>query len=447
MMSSLPPVIFFDDRAESRFGPLTELRAASELRCGAFSLEEKLLRRLGSAGIRDITRSYDTPTGTIRFSPTLLGSSQSVIFLSIRALLRPEAVDVMTNSRTECRFESTSGSFLGARFSTESIIRQGDDWADTLVDTLSKRIPRLTIPSGRMDYPWHLVQAIREEIAFDLALADADDAGVANPLLPADVTTRGGENIRITGQVFIGPGVILDAESEQIRLDEGSRIDAGAMLVALDGPIWIARNARVMPGAILTGPVYVGPSSIIRPGARLNGAVAVGPYCRVGGEVSGALMQGYSNKQHSGYLGASFVGEWVNLGAATDNSDLKNNYRPIEVTLDGQIIDSGDLHVGVFLGDFVRTAIHTRLNSGTAVGSCCNLFGADFPDKAVPPFIWFGSSGYQECRLDKALETIRVVMSRRGRELDARLEAALNDLFDRSRDERAEFLGRVGRPS
>jgi len=442
-MTSAIPYILYDDSTNSAFGPLTELRRPSDLRCGAFTLEEKLLRRLRSAGAAQIFAPGDGLTHP-RFELATLGETPLATFVSSTAILTQEAADQIAEARTESVFENSDHEVLGACLGATRINQLARDWPGIVIEDAIRGLPRKQINGLHARYPWQLVNWVGEQVAADLQIAESESNSVPLPL-PVETQVRNAENLGVTGDVYIGPGIVFDASAYPIRLEEGCRIEAGAILAALDGPIWIDRRARIMPGAIVSGPAYIGPDSIIRQGARLNGEIALGPFCRVGGELSGVIMQGYSNKQHSGYLGTSFLGEWVNLGAATDNSDLKNNYRPIEVVLEGRKIDSGSLHVGVFLGDFVRTAIQTRLNSGTAVGSCCNLFGSDFPDKAVPPFIWAASDGYQVYKIEKALETIRTVMERRKRRLTPDHEAMLRKLYADTEEVRGEFIRKQGK--
>ena len=257
---------------------------------------------------------------------------------------------------------------------------------------------------------------------------------------PDDIIVRNDKNLISSGDVRIGAGAILDAEGDRIRLENGVKINSGVIIEAEDGPVWIAENAVIEAGAIIKGPAYIGPNSIVRSEARLSDGVSLGPHCRVGGELSSVILQGYSSKQHSGYLGNSYLGSWVNLGAATDNSDLKNNYKPVSVAINGEDINTGSLHVGVFLSDFVRTAIHTRLNSGTMVGVCCNLFGNDFPAKEIPAFTWQGSDGYQSYKFSKALETMKTIMGRRQRSMTMALEALLKEIHDATAGQRHSFM-------
>jgi UDP-N-acetylglucosamine diphosphorylase/glucosamine-1-phosphate N-acetyltransferase len=256
---------------------------------------------------------------------------------------------------------------------------------------------------------------------------------------PGDVLVRGAAQIKVAGPVNCGPGATLDAENGTIILGEEVELGAGAILNAQSGSIWLDRKVKVEPGAIIQGPAYIGPESVIRAGAQISGGVCFVPHCRVGGEVSSSIIQGYSSKQHAGYLGNSCLGSWVNLGAATDTSDLKNNYRPVTVSFGGRPINTGRLHVGATIGDFSRTAIHTRLASGTVIGTCCHLLTADFPPGELPPFTWAGPNGPSEYRFDKAMETIAAIMPRRGRQLTAGLAEVLRKIFERTRNERSNF--------
>jgi UDP-N-acetylglucosamine diphosphorylase/glucosamine-1-phosphate N-acetyltransferase len=421
-----------------RFGPLTELRQPQSLRCGAFSVHDKLIKRLTLKGYIEDPNPHPADDS---INSTLAIRAQDVtgrLFLDNCAILTDTALSQIFEAGYETRFVSESGQLLAIKTAQEHWW-EGYLTKDQIAKLVQSCSNEIRLEARRIDYPWQVLEANGAEIESDMEMTDGDFDGIYTRV-PTDVIGRGVENLRIGEGVVFGPGVILDADRHQIRIEERCLIEAGVILNARNGSIWIGANTEIRAGAVISGPVYIGENSIVRPGSRLNGNVSLGQECRVGGELSDVIMQGFSNKQHSGYLGNAYLGEWVNLGAATDNSDLKNNYRPINVTFNGELIETGSLHIGVFIGDFVKTAIQTRLNSGTAVGSCCNLFGPDFPDKSLPPFVWFGSEGYEEYRLDKALETIQVVMSRRGRILTETLKNRLTDLFESSRTVRDSFL-------
>src|SRR5262249_53676820 len=157
---------------------------------------------------------------------------------------------------------------------------------------------------------------------------------------------------------------------------------------------------------------------------------SLGPVCRIGGEVAESVVQGFSNKQHEGFLGHSYLSEWVNLGAGTDTSDLKNNYSTVKVWESGRMVDTGELFVGLLAADHVKTAIGTRFNTGTVVGLASQLSGNALPPKFVPPFSWGTDSGLAVYRFERALETARAVMLRRDVALADAYAARLRAVFD-----------------
>jgi UDP-N-acetylglucosamine diphosphorylase/glucosamine-1-phosphate N-acetyltransferase len=172
-------------------------------------------------------------------------------------------------------------------------------------------------------------------------------------------------------------------------------------------------------------------------GGKIEGGTSIGPVCRIGGEVEGSIFLGYSNKYHQGFLGHSYVGEWVNLGALTTNSDLKNNYSSVKVVLDGSPIDSGLTKVGAFIGDHVKTGIGTLLNTGVSIGFASNLFGGGMvKQKYIPAFIWGSAEKQEEYQLEKATQTARMVMKRRDKELVKQENVLFKKIFQLTEKER-----------
>jgi len=443
---------FYEDHGFTNFGPLTDTRPVWALRCGAFTLGEKLLRQFQiwkySIILRDsLTSSYierkeierkerpELPVCTQFNSKT---QTETVLFVNGQAKFNGTSIKKLKNESDEVVY-TLNQQPAAIRLSSKNLdrirwINNGQFDQDSI-----RFLKRRPIEGRFFNYPWELVNQAESEIAEDLDMVRAYKPG-SQLSFPEYVTVRNPANIESTGDIRLCPGLVIDAQNSIVRLENGSTLGPGVILDARSGPIWIDENADIQAGAILIGPVYIGSDSIVRPGARLSSGVCLGPHCRLGGEISNTIIIGYSAKQHSGYIGTSYIGEWVNLGATTDNSDLKNNYRPVEVQLRGVKINTGSLHFGVVIGDFCRTAIQTRLNTGTIIGTCCNIFGPDFPDKAIPSFTWFGSNGYQEYRIKKALETISVVMPRRGRKLTPALKKLLQEIFNASALDRERFL-------
>jgi UDP-N-acetylglucosamine diphosphorylase/glucosamine-1-phosphate N-acetyltransferase len=210
----------------------------------------------------------------------------------------------------------------------------------------------------------------------------------------------------------IYPGVQMVSE-ENIVVGEGAVIRPGVVLDASAGPIIISDGATVMPNASVIGPVYVGMKSIIKTGAKILEGTSIGDVCKVGGEVDETIFGAYSNKQHDGFIGHSYLGEWVNIGAGTDNSDLKNNYSAVRMWSAGRLRGTGRQFLGLIMGDHSKTAIGTQFNSGTVVGFNCNVFGPGMVDKFVPSFTWGHGVSAQTYDVEKAFLTAQVVMERR----------------------------------
>ncbi len=436
-------ICIFEDARIFDFGQLIELRPVWALRSGAFTLGERLAKQFPEAEFTYNPRSNlrsllaeNVPEEKIGFE-SCDAQSPGTLFINGRAWLNNENVIALKETARSSVFIS-NGEIVAFRLDKFVDIKKLWDAQGLLQENAIANLPQIELSVKMFRFPWEFVDFAENAIRSDLQLESK-----IHPLWeidpPSDCHVRELGNVHVGMELSIRPGAIIDATKNVVRLEENVIVGPGAILDATDGPIWVDEGTEIKAGAMIMGPVYIGKNSIIRPGARLYGGVALGEHCRVGGEVANTIMIGYSSKQHSGYLGSSYIGEWVNFGANTDNSDLKNNYKPVDVTINGRKVNTGSLHVGVIVSDFCRTAIQTRLNTGTVVGICCNLFGSDFPDKAVPSFTWFGADGNMEYRLDKALETIEQVMPRRKRKLTSALRKLLTFHFASTVAERASF--------
>jgi UDP-N-acetylglucosamine diphosphorylase/glucosamine-1-phosphate N-acetyltransferase len=216
-------------------------------------------------------------------------------------------------------------------------------------------------------------------------------------------------------------------------------------MVVLDtkhGPVIVEDGAVVFPHTRIEGPGVIGPGTQIV-GGKIREGCTIGPVCRVGGEVEESIIHGYSNKYHDGFLGHAYVGEWVNLGGITTNSDLKNDYSSVQVYVRGELMDSGSTKVGSFIGDHTKTSIGTYLNTGTVLGVGCNILasGGVLTLKYIPSFCWFFnnhlSKGYG---LAQMIQTAKVVTSRRKRELTPEEIAVLEHVHALTKDERNEMI-------
>jgi len=218
------------------------------------------------------------------------------------------------------------------------------------------------------------------------------------------------------GNIFLEPGVKIRA----------------AVLNAEDGPIYLGRNAEVQEGALIKGPFVLGESAVVNMGGKMRGDTTIGPFCKVGGEISNSVLFGFSNKAHDGFIGNTVIGEWCNLGAGTNTSNLKNNYGDVSLFSykTGKLENTGTQFCGLMMGDHSKTAINTMLNTGTVVGVCSNIFGSGFPPKFVPSFSWGGAGKFEIFNLEKALEIAGKVMARRSVELSDTDKAILQHISE-----------------
>jgi UDP-N-acetylglucosamine diphosphorylase/glucosamine-1-phosphate N-acetyltransferase len=226
---------------------------------------------------------------------------------------------------------------------------------------------------------------------------------------------------------------------ENIFIEEGAKLEF-VTLNASTGPIYIGKDAEIMEGAVIRGPFALCEKAQVKMGAKVYGATTVGPHSRIGGEVKNAVLFANSNKGHEGYLGDSVLGEWCNIGADSNNSNLKNNYEEVKLwsyETEG-FAKTGLQFCGLMMGDHSKCGINTMFNTGTVVGVSANIFGSGFPRNFVPSFSWGGASGFTTYITKKAFETARIVMSRRNVEFDEREAAILEHVFELTKKWRKE---------
>ncbi len=254
---------------------------------------------------------------------------------------------------------------------------------------------------------WHIFEQNRSQIIADFELI-----------------TRGRKSQPITDPHTVAYG------KDNIFIEEGAVVKA-AILDAENAPIYLGKNSIVEIGCMIRGAFALCEGASLNFGAKMRGDTTIGNFSKFGGEVSNVVVQGYSNKAHEGYLGNSVIGEWCNMGADTNCSNLKNTFKPVSIWNYRlkSYIDTEKLFCGTFMGDFVRCGINTMLNTGTVIGVGANVFGADFPPKFVPDFAWGGAEGFVKTHLDKLLETASVMKARRGQVLTEEDKAILMHIY------------------
>ncbi|MCR9181654.1 MAG: GlmU family protein [Flavobacteriaceae bacterium] len=227
------------------------------------------------------------------------------------------------------------------------------------------------------------------------------------------------------------PDSVFCVNKEQIFLEEGAKVEL-ASLNASSGPIYIGKDAEIMEACAIRGPFALCDYSTLKMGAKIYGPTTIGPHSKVGGEVNNSVIFGYSNKAHDGFLGNSVIGEWCNLGADTNNSNLKNNYAEVRLWNYNteNFARTGLQFCGLLMGDHSKCGINTMFNTGTVVGVSANIFGSGFPRNFIPSYSWGGASGMTTFKTDKAFEVAREVMKRRNLEFTEQDEKIMEHVFE-----------------
>ena len=360
-------ICIYEDEHYANLYPLTYTRPVFELLCGTMSLGERIRRYFPDAHLVFKCREAIIPTLKEKYPaiPINLLIEGPSLYIN-GAVLFDEALfnKITSDPNLTLTCEDTTVAFWNA--------------LSTKKEACRAKIVR---------YPWDLIRYNPDMIKSDFKNAN-----------------------RTEGKIFDGVHLI---EPSNISIGKNSVIKPGVVLDAEHGPIMIGDNVTVMPNAVIEGPCYIADHSIIKAGSKIYEGTSIGPVCKVGGEVEASILHGYSNKQHDGFLGHSYIGEWCNLGADTNTSDLKNNYSSVKMNVNGKEVDTGSLFIGLMMGDHSKSGINTMFNTGTTVGVSSNVFGAGFPPKTIPSFAWVDGQDVQGYRLDKAIEVARIVMARR----------------------------------
>jgi len=233
------------------------------------------------------------------------------------------------------------------------------------------------------------------------------------------------------------PDTVQYVNKENIFIEEGAEISF-SILNASTGPIYIGKDALIMEGSIVRGPFAMCENAVLKIGAKIYGPTTLGPYCKVGGEVNNAVLFGYSSKGHEGFLGNSVLGEWCNLGADTNTSNLKNNYAEVKLWSyeTGRFAKTGLQFCGLMMGDHSKCGINTMFNTGTVVGVSANIYGSGYPRNFVPSFSWGGASGFTTYQMRKVVEVANAVMKRRNTSLSVEDQNILEAVFEQTKEYR-----------
>lgn len=389
-------IILFDSEVRGELLPFTYLRPVCELRVGILSIREKWERRLG-VNVSYITQDYLAGKFPINY-----GSENYLINGSVlpsEQLLR--LLGEMDFGQAFLRGEE----LIAAKMDGEQMERlihdedigelNGTDIQDTVFI--------------KIDHLWDIYrfngQALQEDF---------------------ELITRGRQSMPLsdTNRVL---------GRENIFVEEGASVEF-AVINATLGPVYIGARALVMEGCLFRGGLAICEEAVVKMGAKIYGPTTIGPGSKVGGEINNVVFFGNANKSHDGYLGNSVIGEWCNIGADTNCSNLKNTYEEVRLWNypKERFVPTGQQFCGLFLGDYSRTGINTMFNTGTVVGVSANIFGDGFPRTFIPSFAWGGASGFQTFRIDKAFDSAEKIMIRRNQMFDIQDRLIMLRVFEDS---------------
>jgi UDP-N-acetylglucosamine diphosphorylase / glucose-1-phosphate thymidylyltransferase / UDP-N-acetylgalactosamine diphosphorylase / glucosamine-1-phosphate N-acetyltransferase / galactosamine-1-phosphate N-acetyltransferase len=394
-------IVLFDDARARAWQPLTLTRPAGELRLGAWTFRERAERLLGGSCLGhlagDHLLGFEEPGAAPALAEGDIPDDGPLLYLASRAHLA---------ARFNGSWPDRSGPVhVGGRMAGWFSADGQAPPEPVLMNCEHDGAPVLGFDGELLENVWDLVTRNPAAITTDLALA-----GGASAAVPDGAHTLGEARLRLGVGVTIEPHVVLDFRQ---------------------GPIWLDDGVTVRAFARLAGPIYAGRASTLLGGSFTG--VTIGPHCKVRGEIEESVVLGYSNKAHDGFLGHAYLGAWVNLGAMTTNSDLKNNYGRIRIWTPAGDTDTGTIKLGCLLGDHVKTGIGVLINTGTVIGAGSNVWGAVLPPKYVPPFSWGSGSDLGAYAFDKFVATASTVMKRRDVELTDGMARMLEHAFARGR--------------
>ena len=374
----------FEDQRFSDFFPISSTRAVFDIRFGQSTFLERIIKIFPehsvSLIVRDEFKELVSELHTnIAVNPDNI---EEGLWISSSVIWTRESVELLSDKDTAFMKDDK---LVAANLSSSDAAR----WISNGGPLKSKleSVEFKNIEVYQCNYLWDIIKFINQSISDD-----------ASELKPVDRLDYPHTNLINPDKIFIN----------------NAKVMPGALINAEKGPVIIDNNAVIYGQTYIEGPAFIGTDTVIKPLTKIVGSV-IGKKCKIGGEVESSVIQGYSNKVHDGHLGDSFLGEWVNLGAGTSNSNLKNNYSSVKISLNENLIDTNSLHIGCFIGDHVKTAIGTLINTGTIIGAASMISTYGFPPVNLPPFSWYFNRKKERMDFDKFVSTAQKSKSRRNK--------------------------------
>lgn len=369
-------IILFDGKEYSDLLPLTFTRPVAELRMGILTFAERWKLIFQTEKISYLTQRYLSEKYTLQ-------NEEENVFINPAYFPNQDFIFQLKNLK-----------FGEAFYYQEELVASKTTLENFQLNNFVKKLD-ITFESFHIQYPWDLFTYNSEAITYDFQLI-----------------TQGRKSCTLSNTVRI------IGDPSQLFVEEGAVAEC-AIFNTKEGPIYLGKNSEIMEGAMIRGSFALGTGSKINMGAKVYGGTTVGPHSKVGGEVNNIIILGYSNKGHDGFVGNSVIGEWCNLGADTNSSNLKNNYAEVKLWnyTKQKFIKSGLQFAGMIMGDHSKSAINTQFNTGTVVGVSANIFTSGFPPNIIKSFSWGGKSESPNFKLEQVFEVAEKTMKRRGIEL------------------------------
>jgi UDP-N-acetylglucosamine diphosphorylase/glucosamine-1-phosphate N-acetyltransferase len=379
----LPNLVFFDNLSWQKLLPLTFTKPASELRVGITTIREKWMQYAMSVSWK--TQDYLSE----KYKLVL---SDDNYFVSAQLIPTPELVAAIANLTTgQALFKNSQLlAFRSGSYNIDDFDNQLE-YAHTVI---------------AIENTWDIFEKNDEILRLDF-----------NRLTKNRTSASLSKSNNVVG-------------AEDIFVEPGAKVEF-ATLDASGGPIYIGKDAEIMAGSLIQGPLALCEHATIKMGAKIYGATTIGPWSKAAGEIQNSVITGYSNKGHDGYLGNAVLGEWCNVGADSNNSNLKNNYAKVKLwSYEAErFVNTGLQFCGLIMGDHSKCGINTMFNTGTVIGVSANIFGSGFPRNFIPSFSWGGAGGFSLYTLNKAIETAEIVMARRKIQLSTEDKSILKQVF------------------
>ncbi|MDZ7335057.1 MAG: putative sugar nucleotidyl transferase [candidate division KSB1 bacterium] len=410
-------IIFEDDQFDNLY-PLTYLRPVYELKCGHTKLVQKIQRLLGDQDYYYFMREYLAPVFSKKYGADRVNQFNALNGDLLLVNGRLLAIDIALQVEGPEEVAQSEGQIIYARLKASTVQQIGANNVGELLKRAADRLPNKNIDAKLICFPWNLIQHNSKAIADDFQ--HIEYRGIHGELSPQAAIVGDPNLIHIASGASVRPFVTLDTSH---------------------GPIILDQDVIVHPYTHIEGPNAIGAQTQVF-GGNIREGCAIGPVCRVRGEIEESIIHGYSNKHHDGFLGHAYVCEWVNLGAFTTNSDLKNDYTSVQIYIKGELVDSRDLKVGSFIGDHTKTSIGTLFTTGAVVGIMSNVVnaGALIP-KFVPSFCWFiNNRATKGFGFQHMVDTAAKAMARRKVQLTPEDEALLRTVFEMTKEERSYWI-------